>query len=352
MNETHTTTQSVTTKVLAIVGFVATIALIIFLLVEGVSRAPSTFSSLASVAKSIDTYRPITELEITLKKTVVNSKESFEIHWTDTKQKGEYVFGYTCVSGVELLVRRADGKLQPMKCSDSLSLPETVHGLFLSVASDAMRFTDVPLTLVFKNTDGKELYTGSAKVTVVNAQIPVGGNSVTEDEVKEETPSTPEPKPVEPKPTEPTNPAPSTPTAPSKPTAPTPVVTTVVFPTSNPHGSTDLKVTMLGSGIIERGAFMFTPTYDRDFSNAIRFTIKNVGGKTSDSWTFRTKLPDGQNYESKSQAPLKPQEYVEFTIGFSISGSDDLVDITTSVSTDNDVNSKNNKATWSVVVQD
>lgn len=330
-------TRSVFTKVLAIIGFVATCALVLFLIIGAISNAPSTFSSLASIVKSLDEYRPIEKLEVEAKKTVVNSKESFDMTWTDMKQPGEYHVTYACTDGIAVLVRAADGSLVPMKCTDTLTLPYTVHGLFLSIESQANRFADVPFTVRFTNADGKDLLTGTTKVTVVNAQIPVGNPEPVKPEPKDEEVK---------KPTATTTPEVTVP----KPT-PKPVVTTV-FPTSNPNGTTDLKVTMLGSGIIERGVFMFTPTYDRDFSNAIRFSIKNIGTKTSDTWAFRTKLPDGQSYESKSQAPLKPQEYVEFTIGFSISGNDDLVDITTQVSTHHDVNSRNNKATWSVVVQD
>ena len=342
MQETNTP-QSVTVKVLAIIGFSATFLLVVFLLIEGITRAPGTFASLASIAKNRDAYKPITELTVELKKAVVNSEESFEIHWTDAKQKGTYTFGYTCTEGISLLVRAADGTLKTMNCTDALTLPHTVHGLFLSITSKENRFADVPLTVTFKNESGEVLYTGTGKMTVVNAQIPVGGNVA--EETDAETPEEPKEEVVTP---EPATPKPTTPVVPAQ---PKPVITTV-YPESNPRGTTDLKVTMLGSGVIQRGIFTFTPTYDRDFENAIRFSIKNIGTKTSDTWSFTTTLPDGQEYNSQSQSPLKPQEYVEFTIGFGIHDNDDLVKVKTTVDINHDSNKNNNSASWSVVVQD
>ena len=352
MTDTHTTEQSslaksVTTKVLAIIGFVATCALVFYLILVGVTRAPGSFDSLASLAKSIGDYRPIEKLEVTPKQTVVNSEESFDMTWTDMNQPGTYHVTYTCTDGISILVRAADGKLVPMKCTDTLSLPHTVQGLFLSITSGTNRFADVPFSVRFANEAGKDILTGNTKVTVVNAQIPVGGVAV-DDTKKEEIPKKETPKPETPK-TE--TPKSETPVTTPKP-APKPVVTTII-PTSNPNGNVDLAVTMLGSGVISQGAFVFTPSYDRDFENVIKFKVKNIGTKTSDSWTVSTNLPNGQMYESEKQKPLKPEEYAEFTIGFTLEDSrKDLVTIHASVKTNSDIKNSNNSASWSVVVQD
>jgi hypothetical protein len=134
---------------------------------------------------------------------------------------------------------------------------------------------------------------------------------------------------------------------------PKPVVTTV-YPQSNPNGFTDLAVTTLGSGVLRNGVFTFTAKYDRDLKNAIKFDIKNIGTKTSLPWSFETTLPSGQVYESAVQVALKPQEHVEFTLGFdlNVDEDEDLVKITNTVVTKNDTNSRNDSAVWFVVVQD
>jgi hypothetical protein len=341
-------TKATLVKVLAIFGFIATVLLLVWLIVVSVTRAPGTFSSLASIAESVGSYRTVSELSIATDKTVVNSEESFQITWTDMKQDGEYRVHYTCTDAVSLLVRGEDGKLMPMTCKDTLTLPAAVHGLYLSFSSKEARFADVPLSVSFTDAAGKKLES-TTKITVVNATIPVGSTApVAENE--------PGPEVVKPEPQAPA--ATTTPPAAPKPVAPTvtapkpqaPIVTSA-YPQSNPNGYTDLKVTMLGGGIIRGGVFAFTPSYDSDLHNAVRFDIKNIGTKTSDSWTFKTVLPSGTVYESERQPPLKPQEHVEFTLGFGLDDDDNLVKITTTVYAKSDTNHKNDSATWSMVVK-
>lgn len=319
-------------KSLAIIGFLVTVALCVWLLVEGARRAPDAFSSLASIMESMQSGKPVTELTLATEKSVVNSGESFQISWTDMKRDGEYDVTYTCTGGVTLTVRGAEGNLVPVKCSETLTLPKEVHGLFLTVNSEAMRLTDVPVKVTFTDASGASL-SSEIRITVANATIPVA-------EVK------PEPEAVKP---EVVTPAPKPTPAP----APRPVVTTV-YPQSNPNGFTDLTVTTLGSGVLRNGVFTYTAKYDRDEKNAIKFDIKNIGTKTSGPWSFKTTLPSGQVYESVTQVALKPMEHVEFTLGFdlNVDEDEDLVKITNTVMTKSDVNSKNDSAVWFVVVQD
>lgn len=347
MNETNT--KSLVTKVLAIIGFFATGVLIAWLVVFAIKMAPSAFSSLASIAGSIQNYRPINEISIATENSVVNSAESFQVSWTDVKQEGEYHFTYTCTPGVSLGVRDGDGLVTPIKCTDILTLPATAHGIFVTITSDEIRLTDVPLKVTFTNSEKNISLESEMKITVVNATIPV----------REEFPTvvtpeaSPEPEKTEsaPEPVVVTAPEPQ-PTATPKPIAPT-MVTTVIYPQSNPNGYTDLKVTTLGSGILKNGVFTYTAKYDRDLRNAIKFDIKNIGTKTSGTWTFKTILPSGVIYESPIQRALKPLEHVEFTLGFDLEdNSKDLVKITNTVYTKNDSNSRNNSSVWHVVVKD
>ncbi len=343
MNETHTfqstpTKRGAVVKVLAILGFIVTVLVIIWLIITGIKHAPTAFNSLAEMARGIQNYRPVTEITLELEKDVVNSGESFQISWTNVKQAGEYHFSYNCTDGISLEVRGGDGTLVPVRCTEVLTLPSDVHGLFLSVTSDAMRFTDVPLGVTFTNEKKDAEIKGESKVTVVNATIPTKEQPIV---------VTPEPaKPVvtsTPKPTTPVYVAP-TPQAP---------IITFVYPESDPHGYTDLKATTLGSGILYGNTFTYTSEFDEDLRNAVRFDIKNIGTKTSGSWTFKTTLPNGQTYTSKSQKGLKPNEHVEFTMGFDLDDdTQSTVKITTTVDTNNDTNSKNDRSTWSVRVND
>ncbi len=345
MNETNT--RSVTTKTLAIIGFIATLVLIAWVFILAIKNAPSVFTSLASIAESIQSYRPINEISIATENTVVNSSESFQVSWTDVKQEGEYHFTYACTEGVSLSVRDGDGLLTPIKCTDILTLPATAHGIFLTITSDKIRLTDVLLKISFTNPEENISLASEMNITVVNATIPVREEVpviVTPEPEKIET--TPEPIVTEAVPAE--SPIVSTP----KPVVPT-MIPTIIYPQSNPNGYTDLKVTTLGSGILKNGVFTYTAKYDRDLRNAIKFDIKNIGTKTSGTWTFKTILPSGVIYESPIQRALKPLEHVEFTLGFDLEdNSKDLVKITNTVYTKNDTNSRNNSSVWHVVVKD
>lgn len=342
MNETQTMKGAVV-KTLAIVGFLVTIIGLAYLAMMGVQRAPGGFASLSSIAESINLYRPTKELSIATEKIVVNSSDSFQISWTDLKASGEYKFTYACVSGVRLEVRSADGTFVPMKCTDELTLPATAHGLFLTALSDDNRFTDIPLTVSFTNSDTKQKLSHTTKVTVVNVLIPVDGISSTID-----IPSTPSDEAVEEK-------KPETPVSePASESTQPPVV--VPVETTKPvveNTYSDLGVIVLGGGVLQNGAFAYTKTFGTDLNNAIRFEVKNVGTKTSGTWSFTTILPSGEVYTSPVQAPLAPQARVVFTLGFYLNvPAGEVVKFTNSLSiTGDDAKTTNNTASLSVVVE-
>ncbi len=82
-------TKSITIKVLAILGFFATILLLIWITIQVLTHAPNGFASLASMADGLQRYASITEMSIATEKSTVNSNESFQISWTDSDLKKE-----------------------------------------------------------------------------------------------------------------------------------------------------------------------------------------------------------------------------------------------------------------------
>ncbi len=345
MNETNF--RAVAIKSVAIIGFFATIILLIWLVTEGIKRAPSTFESLATIVESISDYRAVHELTIGTENSVVNSNESFRISWTDVKQSGEYNFRYTCTAGVDLFTHDEGGSLVPISCTDTLTLPATVHGLLLNITSEEMRLIDVPLSITFTNDAKSETLESTIKITIVNATIPIKEQSVVIEEVETEEEPEVAPTPVvEPKPVV-TEVTPKPSNTPQKP------IMTLVYPQSNPNGYIDLQITTLGSGILRDGIFMYTAKYDIDLQNSIKFDIRNIGTKTSRDWTFTTVLPDGTVYKSPSQLGLKPNEHVEYTMGFSIDSDirDRFVEIKNTVHTSGDNNTTNNTSIWSVALK-
>ncbi len=343
MNETQTL-KSAVVKTLAIVGFLVTIAFFVYITVEGSKRAPEGFASLASIAETINLYRPTKELSIATEKIVVNSAESFQISWTDFRTEGEYTFTYECVPGVRLEVRSGDGSFMPIACTDTLTLPADVHGLFLTALSNDLRFTDIPLTVAFTNGKTKNTLEHTTKITVVNATIPV--REVAHREIATttevaviETEKKPETKPV----VEPVK----------KPVVPEVPVTKPVTPTTPAKETyTDLSVQILGAGVLEGETFGYTKTFSADAHNAIRFDVANLGTKTSGNWSFTTVLPTGEVYTSPVQAPLTPQAHVMFTLGFYLDVPEGaVVNFTNTLSVSGDVKTANNTASLSVVVE-
>ena len=325
--------KTVLTKVLAIVGFFVTLALLVWLAIEGGKRAPGAFASLASLVDGMN-RSGVHELTLATEKSVVNSEESFQISWTDMRTPGEYVFSYTCTEGVDLHVREENDELRQIPCTSTLTLPGSVHGLFLTLTSDEMRFIDVPLSVSFKNQKTGVTMTSDTKVTVVNAMIPVGGVVTVPTPV---APSGPTPAPAR--------------EAVAQTNAPIPKpVYSIIVPKSDPNGFVDLKTTFVSIGTITNGVYTPAPTYDRTKENAIRFDVKNVGTKTSGAWTFRTILPTGEIYESDGQEGLKPQERIEFTLGFHLpEKTGGIVEITTTAYTKGDTNPSNDSS-WRMIM--
>lgn len=324
------TFRDITIKVLTITGFLVTVAVIAWGTKEAIVRIPGAFSSLASIAESINTYKPIHELTLTTEKTVVNSGESFELLWNDVHQTGEFKFTYTCASGVRVNVRTADGSLMGMNCTDTLTLPETVHGLYLSIDSSELRFTDALLKVSFSNTDKSETFENTLKMTVVNAEVSLPEVTPVVEEKKEEVVSTP---------TE-TAPEATAPSVPVKETVP------------QVSGYSDLGMTILGSGVLRNGVFEYTSSYKENLNNALRFDVKNVGTKTSGTWYFNVVLPSGKVYTSPMQAPLNPHDHIEFTLGFYLSEEDmQRATLTTMLYSDTDANASNNTKSITVNVQ-
>lgn len=330
-------------KMLAILGFFTTAALVVWLFVQGLRAVPPVFSSLASIAESVQNYRPVTELTIGMEKSIVNSGESFKLTWTDLKQKGTYRFRYSCTNGISIQVRGADNNLIPVPCTDSLSLPENVLGLFISINSDENRFVDVPFTVAFQKNDGTTLIEKNMSVTIVNASIPLATNDTSVGTTTAPTPvvtQKEEPKLVAPKPM----PAPVTHTPIPKPIVNKPVTSSPVVL------YTDLTTSFLGIGTMSGDTFVPVAKFDPNVRGGIKFGIRNAGTKTSGAWTFTALLPGGISYTSDPQLPLRSNEQVVFTLGFIVGATTDerTVHVTITAHEPTDTNHTNDAFTWAV----
>ena len=152
-------------------------------------------------------------------------------------------------------------------------------------------------------------------VVVVEDEAPEDEEEVEEEEVTE-TPEVPETVETDDKPV-----ATSTPVV-----KPTPVqyktVVTYKTPVSDPNGHTDLQVAFVAVGKLNSsGRFVAADYVEEDEQNAMQFTVKNTGTKTSSDWGFVAKLPNNGEMSSKVQKPLKPSETSTLTVVFEMDDS-------------------------------
>lgn len=297
-------------KSLAVFGFIGILIAIAWLSVQFVQFIPSAFSSLASLAGSLQESKTDIEetkngqIVITSDITTVSAGEIVEITWQNLDRAGSYIFSYDCTDGVAVDILNVDG-IQSIACDtnynvgnrNNLSMvidlekgPETILNYTLSFlgTNDITSNSSVVDSLVIKN-DEIEIIDDVAKVQDPNEDIkPEPDNS---EKVVETKPII---KPVVPVATQQY------------------VYTT---PVSDPNGRTDLAVRFIQTGTIV-GKTFFSGPIARNNSGAIQFEIKNHGTKTSHEWSYTVTLPDGSDYEAKNQVPLKPNEKAVITVGF------------------------------------
>lgn len=88
---------------------------------------------------------------------------------------------------------------------------------------------------------------------------------------------------------------------------------------NNLYGSVDLEATINEIGYLNsNNDLIATSTLVVGKIGAVKFTVKNIGTKTSDGWTFNAVLPTSPShiFHSEGQKALAPGEKIEFTMGF------------------------------------
>lgn len=90
-------------------------------------------------------------------------------------------------------------------------------------------------------------------------------------------------------------------------------------PTQN-AGRIDLVSEIIEIGTLDRLTGAFTPTtaFKSTDRIAVRFQVKNIGGRESGSWYFNAVLPTFPShiFTSESQPSLLPDARIEYTLGF------------------------------------
>jgi len=345
-NKVSPTKKDSILKSLAIAGLLAVLLVVAWLAVQLVHVFPGAFNSVASLAESvnqnqetiIDTNDELGSLTVTSNTSLINNGETLDIEWSEVNANGSYVFSYECIDGVAITHLTTAGD-RPYDCDTNYNVGDT-NTLTLGIDSEKNRYADVPYNIAFLRTsDTEPRATGSNTVTVVNTsinnQFVEGATTETEEEVEETVEVVTEEV--------------DTPAATPTPTPSTPTYTqefTYAIPVSNPNGYTDLGATYVGVGTVSNRTFFAGPV-SSDEAGAIQFTVKNYGTKTSRDWTFSMELPNGDTYESPTQAELKPNERAVLTIGFP-AGAPAIHTFELTIDESSDRNSRNDSFTQTV----
>lgn len=114
----------------------------------------------------------------------------------------------------------------------------------------------------------------------------------------------------------------------------------------NPNDDADLVIEDLEVGYLSGNRFIEDDTIDEDDDAAVRFTVRNKGGKYTGSWRFQVDLPTEDNtyYRSGNQSSLAPGASITYTLEFDNLDKGNNQDIKVEVDIDDDVDeeSENN----------
>ena len=118
-------------------------------------------------------------------------------------------------------------------------------------------------------------------------------------------------------------------------------VTTYKYPVSDPNGQIDLAATFVGVGTLNSSGKFVVGELSDNGQGAMQFVVKNIGTKTSGTWSFEATMPNGSKTSSKTQQPLRPAESSTLTLVFGMN-DENPHDVSAIVTASGDVNTKNN----------
>ncbi len=305
------------TRLFAILGFIAVLGIGMWGSVQVARAVPGTLSNIAAAIVSLTSiFVPAGEtISLSAPTLDVNSGESFVMTWTHAKKSvdGSYTFRYECADGVHFTSPSATGNNDTVFCNVPFNFLNTNNSITLTAISEKNRYADVTVFIDFTpNGANKATVTGKTTFTISNENLGTSPSTTATTTVPS-TPSTPA-KPTTPVTTTPHN-NPGTPTSQTY-----PITTTTGPAASDPNGYVDLAANFIEVGTVDKttGAFTASSTPSRSQRIAIRFSVQNIGTKTSPQFDFNAVLPTipSSIFSSPMQKELAPGDRIEFTIGF------------------------------------
>lgn len=282
---------------LAIVGFVAILFAGLWGTVQVVKLMPKIFSNLAAVTTFTSIFVPNEKITINTPLSLVPSDDVFELTWEHAgkPKDGTYTFNYACRDGFVFQTPNEEGVYETVACNSPFSFASDTNSLLFIPLSQVNRFVDIPIVITSINEDGESTTLDDGFLTIVNEAV---SGSLLTPSVTTDTTAT---------------------------TLIAGEQVDEIFPISDsrsisvPNGRVDLKVRIIDTGIIDaNNTFVATSTIKFNEQGAVRFSITNIGTKTSDNWTFNAVLPTFPMhiFHSENQRALAPGDRIDFTLGF------------------------------------
>lgn len=277
---------------LALVG-----ALILAILAVGLAaqflRGPAR--SLGSLLSSISFSRE--RIDVGVSPATVFTGEPFVVSWTHEgkSENGSYELSHPCLANLKLALESRE--LIP--CDSGFAIAGQ-NSITLLPESTREGSSDLPITITFipDGADRPSL-SGSKSVTIMS---------------RSGTETPPTAPTVTPRPGGTTGGG-GAPTFGSS----TSTITSIA-PRINPNGTPDLKLEIVGIGILATSSntFVSQTSVGRGEKAAIVFDVKNIGDNVSGEWTFKAQLPvpNGGDFLSETQPSILPGNGVQFTLGF------------------------------------
>lgn len=306
--------RKILTAALVVIAILTIIAVGMWGSIKIASLIPNAFSSLASVGANSAGKTAVSsgseKITLSVPALTVNTRSTFPLSFTHEKKTtdGSYTFRYDCANGLFFVSPTPpSGAPATVYCNTPFNFLSSNNTIILTPVLETSTPVDVTVYIDFTpNGATKPTMSGSLKITVVNN----GGFTPSATS----TPSATTPKaPVS---TTPSNMI-KTPNTSQTGTTYYPVNT---VRTSDPNGSTDLRVTIIEAGTVDRGTGTFIPssTPSRSQKVGVRFAIENIGTKTSPQFDFSAVLPSyaQSNFQGPLVQELAPGQKVEFMMGF------------------------------------
>lgn len=277
-----------------IVGFVITIALLVFIIstiVLLVKVVPDTISLVAGTFRAIGQDHPVVNMEetqtdeatpLSVNDSSINSGETITISWEKAETNGTHALIFLCEESSGITIEHGEDFFE---CGDYLDFGQNETQVKISVIYSQKTFADLPIVLEFEKENGEINTVGEIVVTVLNKDLVDGVV------LSEETSTSP------------------------------------AANSTNPQTSTsvpahrDLAVRIIQAGPIVNGQIVNTGSFDGNSIVRIQFEIKNNGNISTGPWSFQAVLPtadfNSRLFNSGTQNSLAPGSGVIYTMTFS-----------------------------------